>query len=55
MPVLGLCCCVGLSQVVGSRSYSPAVGHGVIIAVASLVGDHGLQSMPVSAAAARGL
>ena len=55
LPVLGLCCCLGSSQVVGSRSYSPVVGHGLLIAVASLVGHHGLQSMPVSAAAARGL
>ena len=31
------------------------MGHGLLIAVASLVGDLGLQSMPVSAAAARGL
>ena len=54
LPVLGLCCCVSFSQVVGSRSYSPVVGHGLLIAVASLVGDHGLQSMPVSAAAAAG-
>jgi len=34
---------------------APVVGHGLLIAVASLVGDHGLQSLPVAAAAVRGL
>ena len=39
--VLGLGCCVGFSLVAGSRGYSLAAVHGLVIAVASLVGDTG--------------
>ena len=37
----GLCCCMGFSLVVASRGYSLVAGHGLLIAVASLV-EHGL-------------
>ena len=40
--VLGLCCCVGFSLVVAIRVYSLVAMHGFLIAVASLVAEHGL-------------
>ena len=53
--VLGLCCCTEFSRVAASRGYSPAVMSGLLIAVASLVAEHGLQGASASAAAAHGL
>ena len=41
--VLGLSCCTGFSPVATSRGYSPVAGHGLLIAVASLTAEHGLQ------------
>ena len=41
--VLGLCCCKGLSLVMKSGGYSPVAVHGLLITVASLVVEHGLQ------------
>lgn len=43
MAILGLCCCVGLSLIVASRSYSPAVMCGLLIIVASLTVEHRIQ------------
>ena len=40
--VLGLGCCEGSSLVVGSRGYSLGAVHRLVIAAASLVGEHGL-------------
>ena len=40
--VLGLSCCAELSLVGTSRGYSLVVAHGLLIAVASLVAEHGL-------------
>ena len=55
--VLGLCCCVGFSLVAASGGHSPVVVCGLLIAVASLVAEHGLQSLwfPGSRAQARQL
>ena len=39
--VLGLRCCAGFSLVVASRGYSRIAVHGLLIAVASLVAEHG--------------
>ena len=44
MAVLGLCYCVGLSLVAASKGYSLVAVHGLLIDVASLVVEHGLQS-----------
>ena len=41
--VLGLSCCVGFSIVVASGGYSQFVVQGLLIAVASLVVEHGVQ------------
>ena len=40
--MLGLHCCVGFSLVVASGGYSPAAVRGLLVAVASLVSEHGL-------------
>ena len=40
--VRGLHCCVGFSLVAASGGYSLVVLHGLLIVVASLVGEHGL-------------
>ena len=45
----------GFSPVVGSRGYSPVLVHGLLIAVVSLVAEHGPQGMRASTAVARGL
>ena len=42
LAVLGLCCCAGFSLVVAIRGDSLAAVRGLLIAVASLVGQHGL-------------
>ena len=43
LAVLGLFCCVGFSLVAESRDYSLVPMHGLLIAVASPVSEHGLQ------------
>ena len=48
LAVLGLCCCVGFSVVVMSRGSSLVVAHRLLIAVVSLVAEHGLQGMQAS-------
>ena len=40
--VLDLCCFAQFSPVAASTSYSLVEGHGLLIAVASLVAEHGL-------------
>ena len=42
LAVLGLCCSAGFSLVVTSGGYSLVAGHGLLIAVVSLVAEHGL-------------
>ena len=42
MAVLGLCCCVGFSLGTEKGGYSPVAVQGLLIAVASLVAEHGL-------------
>ena len=44
LAMLDLCCCEGFSLVVVSRGYSLFVVHGLLIAVASLVAEHGIQA-----------
>ena len=46
--VLGLCCCVGFSLVAANGGYSLVVMCGLLIVVASLVVEHGLQGMQAS-------
>ena len=46
---------MGFSLVAASRDYSVAVIHGLLIVVASLVGENGLQGVRASVAAAPGL
>ena len=41
MVVLGLCCCAGFSLVAASGGYFLAAAHKLLIAVASLVAEHG--------------
>ena len=55
LTVLDLCCCTGFSLVVASRGYPPAVVLALLIAVASLVAEHGLQGNGVSVVRACGL
>ena len=43
MAVLGLCCCLSFSVVVMRGGYSLDAVHGLLIAVVSLVEDHGLS------------
>ena len=45
LAVLGLCCCVGLSLVAASGDCSLIAVHGFLILVASLITEHGLQSI----------
>ena len=40
--MLDLCCCAGFSLAVASRNYSLVVVHGLFVAMASLVVEHGL-------------
>ena len=42
LAVLGLCCCTGFSLVVVIGGCSLVAVHGLLIAVASLVAEHGL-------------
>ena len=53
--VLGLCCRTGFSLVVGSWGHSPAMVCELLIAVASLVAEHGLWGPQASEAALQGL
>ena len=53
--MLGVCCCPGFSLVAVSGGYSLVAVHGLLIAVASLVPEHGLSGAPSSVAATRGL
>ena len=41
LAVLGLCCCMGFSPVAAIEGYSLAVVHRLLIAVTSLVVEHG--------------
>ena len=54
LAVLGLCCCTGFSLVVASGGYSPVAVPGLLIVVASLVAEPGLQGTPTSVAAVPG-
>ena len=42
MAVLGLCCCPGFSVAVVKGGHALGAGRGLLIAVVSLVADHGL-------------
>ena len=46
--VLSLCCCVSFCLVAESRGYSRVVVHRLLIVVASLVDQHGLQAVGFS-------
>ena len=48
--VLGLWFCVGFSVVAASAGYSLVLVHGLLIAVTSLVAEHGLQGTQASVA-----
>ena len=52
---MALCCCAGFSLVVASSGHSLIVVHRFLIAMASLVAEHGLSDMWVSVVAAPGL
>ena len=45
LAVLGLFCCVGFSLVAESGDYSLVPVHGLLIAAASPVSEHGLQGI----------
>ena len=45
MAVLGFHCCIGFSLGVGSKASSQAAVHGILIAMAPLVTEHGLQKL----------
>ena len=53
--MLGLHCCAGFSLVAASRGYSLVTVHKLLIVVASLVVEPGLQGVQTSVAVARGL
>ena len=55
LAVLGLCCCVGFSLVVASRSYTLVAVRGLLVAVASLVAEHRVCGIWASVVVARGL
>ena len=55
LAVLGLHCCVGFSLVAESRSYSVAVGHRLLIVVASLAAEHRLSGTWASVVTSSGL
>ena len=42
LAVVGLCCCMGFSLVLMSCGYSLVAVHGLLMAVASSVAEHGL-------------
>ena len=44
LTALGLCCCLGFSQVAVNRDSSLVVVHGLLIAVTSLIAVHGCNS-----------
>ena len=48
LAVLGFCCCATCCLVVVAGDYSPAVAHGLLIVVASLVGAKALGCMGFS-------
>ena len=52
---LGLCCCVRFSLVMETGGYSPLVGHGLLIVVASLIAECGLNSTQASVVVSPGL
>ena len=54
LAVLGLFCCVGLSLVSVSRGHSLVVVHGLVISVASPVGEHRLKGTQASVVAVPG-
>ena len=54
LAVLDLRCCAGFSFIVSSRGYSLVMVHGLLIAVASLVVNHGLKSLWASVDVAPG-
>ena len=53
--MLGLCCCEGLFSSFSEQGYSLVVVCRLLIAVASLLAEHGFQAMQVSVIVARGL
>ena len=53
--VLGLCCCTGFSLVAVNGGYSLVAVPGLLITLASLVEEHGLQGAQASAVVAPGL
>ena len=53
--MLGLCCWEGFSLVAASGGYFPGSVHRLLIVVASLVAEHGLQGMQAPVAESRGL
>ena len=55
MAILGLHSCVGFSLVVESRDYSLVAARELLVAVASLIGDHGLQGTQAAVVWAHGL
>ena len=48
LAVLGLCCCAGFSLAAASGGYTPVAVSWLLIAVASLLVERGLQGMPAS-------
>ena len=55
MTILGLCCYIGFSLVAASGSYSLGVVCRLLVAVVSLVVEHGLEGVQASVVAAPGL
>ena len=53
--MLGFHCCTGFSLAEASEGYSAAAMRGRLLAVAPLVGEHGLQVSQASVVAASGL
>ena len=51
LAVLGLHCCEGPSVIAASRDYAPAALRGLLVGVAPLVAEQGLQSTDSVAAA----
>ena len=52
---LGLCCCARAFSSCGKRGLLFVAVHGLLIAVASLVAEHGLLGVRASAVVVRGL
>ena len=55
LAVLGLCCCLDFSLVARNRASSLGVVHRLLIAVASLVAEHGLEDIHASVVVSPGL